>query len=1364
MRALRLGLLCLLLSASASAQPLAREDVPEPLRPWIDWALHGQEGQTCPFLNDRDEHACVWPGRLSLVLDASGGSFTQDVFVAVESDVPLPGGGNGAWPEDVRAGGEPASVAPSGAQPVVRLPRGSHRLSGRFAWSALPPGLRVPPTTGIVELTLAGQRVAQPRRDADGQLWLRDGRAGAAQPVAANHVDVEVHRRLQDDVPRRLETAILLRVSGEAREEQLGVALPRGFVPIALDSPLPARLDPDGHLRVQVRPGRWQLRLGARLAERGDEFAAPAQDEGALWDASEIWSVALAPQLRLVDLEGAPAVDPMQTEMPPDWRQLPAFRLEPGVTLRLVEKRRGNEGSAADQLALQRTWHLDFDAGGATVVDELSGTLRSSLRLEMGEQTALGRVAIAGQDQPITQRAGSARLGVETPLGPLALEADSRVEGGARRLPAVGWAHDFDQVAATLMIPPGYRLLHATGVDDARSTWISRWDLLSIFFVLLIGVATGRLLGWKSGLLAFGTLALIWPEAGAPKLVWLALVVAEALRRVATPGRAERVAQLLHLSVLVVLTVIAVPFAVRQLRAGLFPALERPYYSAEAPAAGVVGGEFDMEPAAPSVVDKMAAPEVAKRRVLMEERPAQEGRESSYAWSYSSKSSFAPDPAATIPTGPGRPDWTWEAVRLTWSGPVRQDHELGLWLVPPWANALLAVVRVLLLAALAGIFLRAWRRTGGGAGAAPGAPEPPPTSPSAAVSGVLVVLALLVPAAARADLPTPELLSQLRDRLLEAPACQPRCATLSRLALAVQPSRLDLRLAVDAAAETGVPLPGGGTGDGAWLPGSVIVDGAPASGLFRDAQGVLWLRVVTGRHELQLSGPLPARATVELPLPLAPHRVSLASPASGWTLVGIRPDGSASGALQLVRDSGGAAPEGHLEATAIPAFVRVTRSLELGLSWASTTTVARVAPPEGPILVEVPLLAGESVTTPGIKVEGSRALVAIAAGETAAHYASTLTIAERIALEAPAALPWTEVWEITAGPLWHVEATGIPPIDAIVEGSRARTYRPWPGEKLSLAVERPAGHSGATLTLDRSQLRLSPGLRASDAQLTLSLRSSRGGQHAVTLPEGAQLTSLAVNGEAQPLRQEGRRVPLALTPGAREVALGWREPRGVSVLERGSAVDLGADSVNAHLEIDVPQKRWVLFTGGPRLGPSVMFWSALAVVAGLAWLLGRLRWTPLRTRHWLLLGVGLTQAPFAAGAAVVGCLLLLGWRGRNAERLGALRPLLFSALQVALVLVTLVAAGALVFAIQQGLLGTPEMRIAGNGSTSTALRWYLDRSGALLPQPWVLSLSIWWYRAAMLAWSLWLALALVGWARWGFAQWSAGGAFRPAKS
>ncbi|HEU4427256.1 MAG TPA: hypothetical protein VFT98_00755, partial [Myxococcota bacterium] len=1130
--------------------------------------------------------------------------------------------------------------------------------------------------------------------------------------------------------------------------------------PTALDSPLPARLDADGRLRVQVRPGEWTLRIRSRLTERADVFGPPKQPSGVRWDGAEIWAVALAPELRLVDVEGAPAIDPTQTEMPADWRAFPAYRVDPGAELRFVEKRRGNEGGAADQLKLARTWHLDFDGGGATVIDSVTGTLRTSLRLEMGERTALGRAAIDGKDQPITQRAGSERLGIETALGALALEADSRVEDGVTRLPAVGWDRDFDALSATLMIPPGYRLLHATGVDEASDTWVSRWDLLSIFFVLLIGVAVWRLFGAQPAALAIAALTLSWNELGAPQLTWLALAVLEALRRVAPPGRLARAVRFAYLAALVVLAVIAVPFAIRQVRVGLFPALERPYYGAgilEVPEeafrqqVGALAKQTTLADTAAGAADEGG---LAAR--LPASVSSREGR-----YDDDSKSSLEPDPAATVPTGPGRPDWTWEQVGLAWSGPVTRDQQLGLWLIPPWANALLAVLRVLLLLVLAREFALAWRRgeRGGDSGAAPASPSDAPVGGSGAAA-LLLGFALLGPTSARADLPTPELLESLRTQLLEAPECAPRCATLTRLALGVAGERLELRLAFDAAAETGVPLPGGGTSEGAFVPSAVIVDGERASALMRDGGGALWLRLAAGRHEVQLSGPLPPRATVELPLPLAPRRVSLA-PLAGWAVVGIQPDGTAAGALQLVREARAARADAKLEATEIPPFVSVTRALELGLSWRVRTRIARIAPEHGPIVASVPLLAGESVTTPGIRVERGRALVTIPAGESALAYESSLAIAERIELAAPPSVPWTEVWQVAAGPLWHVEASGLPPVDELREGERSREWRPWPGEKLTLATSRPAGHAGATLTIDRSTLALAPGLRATDATLTLALRSSQGGQHAVTLPEGAQLTSLRVNGEPQPLRQEERRVPLTLAPGSREVELGWREPRGIGAFFRGSALDAGAPSVNANVELAVPQNRWVLFAGGPRLGPSVMFWSTLAIVAGAAFLLGRFTFTPLRTRDWLLLGVGLTQAPLAAAAPVVALLLLLGLRGRHAARFSALRPLAFGFLQLALVGLALVAAACLAFAIQHGLLGTPEMRIAGNGSSSFALRWYLDRAAPELPAPWVISLSIWWYRAAMLAWSMWLALALVQWARWGFAQWSVGGMLRP---
>ncbi len=1378
-----LALLALCAGRPAAAAPLARTDVPEPLRPWIDWVLAGHEAEACPFLHSSGERQCVWPSRLELDLDASRGRFEQELFVAAESDVPLPGGSAepAVWPEDVRVDGAPVPVLDLAGRPGVRLARGLHRVSGRFLWTLPPPVLAIPPETGIVRLRLAGKGVPFPRRDTQGRLWLREPETSArAREPRESHIEVDVHRRVVDEIPLRLETVVTLRVAGESRDELLGRALPDGFVPLRLEGPLPARLDPDGRLRVQVRPGRFTLFLDARHEGPVQALGLPAQPAAdaapGVWDASEVWAVETRPELRLVDVEGVSPVDPTQTELPEEWRHLPAYRLEPSDRLRLVEKRRGTAGGAADQLSLERTWHLDFDGGGASVSDRIQGTLRTATRLEMGARTALGRAAVNGADQPITRRAGSELLGLEVPLGPAQIDSDGRVEAGGGRLPAVGWAHDFDAVLGSLELPPGWRLLHAGGVDRAVPTWIGRWTLLDLFVVMVIAMATLRLYGRAAGTLAFVTLALSFTEPRAPQLVWVAVLAGEALRRVVSAGRLASAVRIFHAAALALLVVYAVPFAVSQIRSGLFPVLERPGVSAEPRAAIEAPVDVTMQ------VEEMRAEETGREagapvlRSRPEARPSQPGvvaeqveaskvrrymdaERVSKAVASERYAGFAPDPEASIPTGPGRPDWSWTRVALAWSGPVQQDQELSLWLVPPWANGFLAVLRTALLAALALLVLRDLRgRFSGLLGG------------TARVATTLAALLALLSSPARAEFPSPELLNELRTRLLEQPECHPSCATLARLALGVEPDRLALRLSVEVTAETAVPLPGGSGGgnEAGFVPDVVAIDGRPADALRTDAGGRLWLRLGPGSHTVLLSGALPPRATLELPLPLRPHRVEIVGTPRGWTLVGVHPDGRTGGALQLVRDSGPQPEAGRdaerLEPTPIPPFVRVERTLHLGLTWQLHTSVSRVAPAEGAIVIEVPLLAGESVTTSGVRVRDRHALVTLQPGAGDAGWSSLLPAAERIVLAAPTSVAWTEVWRLEAGGLWHVESEGIPPVDLPSEGRRFREWQPWPGESVTLAVERPAGAGGGTVTIDRSQLTLRPGLRATDATLALALRSSQGGQHGVTLPEGAELTEIRLDGVVQPLRQEGRRVPIALAPGTREVALAWREARGIAALLRGSDLDLALPSVNAHARFEMPENRWILFTGGPRLGPVVLFWPVLVVVAGLALALGRIRWTPLRARHWLLLGVGLTQAPLPAAAVVVVWLLALGWRGRQAGRVAGGSALSFDLVQLLLAILTVAALAALVFAIQMGLLGAPQMQIAGNGSSHGTLRWYQDRADVLLPQPWVFSLSIWFYRVAMLAWSLWLAHSLLGWLRWGFQQWSAGGLWRPLRS
>jgi hypothetical protein len=84
---------------------------------------------------------------------------------------------------------------------------------------------------------------------------------------------------------------------------------------------------------------------------------------------------------------------------------------------------------------------------------------------------------------------------------------------------------------------------------------------------------------------------------------------------------------------------------------------------------------------------------------------------------------------------------------------------------------------------------------------------------------------------------------------------------------------------------------------------------------------------------------------------------------------------------------------------------------------------------------------------------------------------------------------------------------------------------------------------------------------------------------------------------------------------------------------------------------------------------------------------------------------------------------------------------------VACAVLAVVAIAAVVAAVPQGLLAQPDMRIIPAADRGE-LSWFVDQTPSALPSPAVLSVSLWWYKIAMLAWALWLSFALTRWIRW----------------
>jgi hypothetical protein len=1386
---------------------IAPEDIPEPLRPWVQWVLQGHETERCPFFQGREsERNCAWQSPLELTLETKGGTFRQGWTVQAKTYLGLPGDVD-HWPQQVMVNGQGAAVVLHDETPSIFLLPGSYMVTGSFQWDKLPDAFPIPDETGIVQLTLNGTRVDFPRRDDSGSIWLgRETGEGAAE----DRLEIRAHRKMVDDIPFVLTTKISLDVSGKPREILLNGALLPGFIPLSLTSSLPARIESDGKLRVQLKAGTWEIEVEGRFQGPVQALEFPQFSEP--WPTDEVWVFEARNDLRLVVIVGVPAVDPQQTTLPDDWKSLPAYRIQPGAKIRFEEKRRGDSDPAPDQLNLQREWWLDFNGSGFTVQDQISGTLNRSWRLEMNPPVQLGRVTVTGKDQFITRLPGDPRSGIEIRQGRVSLISESRLDQRKLAVPAVGWNQDFQQVSGALNLPPGWRLFAVSGADHVPDTWVNQWTLLQLFLVLITALAFWKLWGMKWGIVTLFTLALIFPEENAPQWIWLIVLAGFALLRVLHSGKIHSLLKLYKWVSLIVLLVFSIPFMIQQIRVGMYPALEHPYVSMPGPvpvtAQAKAEGMAQPVPMAPAPAKQMRAadeemeaapPPPEEGMVQRENLPISSLGKTKIFYTQKSQLNLQEQrPGAKIQTGPGLPRWSWNRVSLEWSGPVEKSQTLRLFLLPPWVNLILAFVRVGLLVALllcllgiSGSILRKFfkRRLPANTGHSTMAGLPANVDKDSKMAGlpanvdkdskmaglVLVLLFFLgtgvglgaFPTRAHADFPSPDLLNELRTQLLEAPECFPLCASISRMELEISPNQFRARLELNAQAEVAVPLPGSAK---EWIPQTLLVDGQAYSGLLRYGEEQLWIQVGPGVHQVLLEGPLPDQETVQIALPLKPYFA--AAQVEGWTLAGIHEDGQVDDNIQLTRlpamaglqRSAETLPAGAMTGGngALPPFVLVNRQLVLGLTWEVITRVVRVTPAGTPVVLEVPLLEGESVTTPGMRVEQGKVKVNLSPTATELEWRSVLAETKQINLKAnEVATNWMEIWQLNVSPVWHVTLKGIPRIHSSnPEGMIMPEWRPWPGESVTIEVGRPEGVEGPTLTIDQSTMDLTPGLRFTEFSLRLNLRSSLGGQHTLTLPPDAQLQTVTINGNLQPIRSDKGKVILPITPGSQEIELKWQQPAGIKNFFRAPGVDLGLNSVNAEIQIHMSNNRWILFAGGPRMGPAVLFWSLLMVLLLFSFGLSRLGWTPLGLFSWILLGLGISQfpeLPVVASVFVAGWLLALGWR-KNMVEVG---KFWFDLRQIVLVFYTLGALIVLFVSIHQGLLGLPDMQISGNGSDALVLRWFQDRSSSTLPRPWGISVPIFYYRLAMLAWALWIAWALLKWLKWGWNCLSEGGLWRP---
>lgn len=1350
----------------------SKGEIPEALSPWRAWALWDvPPSQGPPPFDDPNQHLRVWPSVLRLEVFADRAQWQFKVEVYDDGWVEIPGEID-VWPQNVRSESGALPVLLRNDHPAVHLKAGSHQLRGEFRWSDIPQKLMLPQSIGIISLQRDGSEVALPNWDTAGILWLNRQQPEEAQQ---NLLSIKVYRLLEDGIPLWLRSQLELSVSGKSREEDLGCILPDGWQLASIESQLPVAVDEQGQMRVQVRPGTWKVELIAFRTSDFKQFQYAAGVRPIV--ATELIGFQSKPAIRVAEIEGLQAIDVQQTTYPDNWRSWPVYQWSTDASFKLIEKMRGQGAQKPKGLTVERHFWLDDDGKGLTFQDRLSGQLQQAWRLDIADSHELGVVRIDQQRQLITSNPVSGNQGVEIRSRNPRLEALGRIER-SDTIPATGWLADVDFLRLKLSLPPGWRVLTVLGADNVDGDWLTAWTLLDLFLVLIFSLAVYRLWGIPAGLLALIAFGLSYHEPGSPRWTWLFLLMPVALLSVIGEGVGKRWLNAWRYLALGLILLNLLPFIAQQVQVLLYPQLEPvgvPYR--QRVMFPWIGATYELSS---KTVDAMRE-DAPSWRTDSSVAKAQVERKMTI-----DQDNLAFDPAARTQTGPARPEWSGNEISCSWSGPVTIDQQISPIYISRTAHRILIFVRCVLLLLLAAVLC--------GLRLPLGLIRKKRNLPGAATGAMVLLMWVISANNGQAQFPDQGMLDKLRERLLETSDAFPNAANIADLVLAVQDGKLSMDLEIHSAAEVAVPLPGKLP---LWSPISVdfqdavTADSAPVaetsnpasspskvSGAIvcRRQDGHLWVIVPSGVHKLRVVGNLADSNEWVLAFPLVPKHITVTAPQ--WQVVGLKSSGLPESQLFFSKVEKSNEDQVLYDQRIYKPIVLVERRLEIGLNWKIQTKVTRLSALGKAISLKIPLIAGERVVSSTTEMATDTMDVNLAADQAESTWDSAVEITDKLTLKAAdseaqalgentASRPksngdYVEKWVLVSSPVWNITHLGPAPIYETTAGDLIPVWHVWPGEQLTLEIRRPKAISGQNLTVRKIAQATSLGARQRNTTLEMEVESSIGGDFVIDIEPEADITSLTVNKRKQPVRRNAAQLIVPLQPGLQQVDVSWELKQPLQTKVMVDAVKLPVSGANVTTILEVPENRWIIWASGPLRGPAVRLWIFLATAVFFALLLGGQRLSPLKRYEWVLLALGLTQVHVSAVLIVVAWLLVLGWRGQtNPFHLVRWQ---FNFMQILIVLLTVVVFGIFLVVVGKGLLGNPEMFVAGNGSYNNYLNWFEPKTRGELPQPSIISVSIWFYRLAMLLWALWLASALLRWLQKGWLSFSTGGRWRSPPS
>ena len=1317
-----------------------------PMDKWESWILADHQQHDCPWVMAKGENrVCIWPSKLVLKASDKGGAFTYTVDVYEKNAfITLPGNVD-HWPTNVVVNGIAAPVVERNRLPHIAITAGHYEVSGNFSWHKRPGQLTIPRHVGIVSLRVDGKTRVVDRRNT--QL-IFSSKSDGSQKKANDSLSVEVFRLLDDGVPVRMSTHITLSVSGKAREIVFGSVMLAGTEVLHIQSQIPARIDADGTMRAQVTAGEHTIQIHSRFTVSPDSITTKKLTNE--WPEYEYISFKSATDVRQAKLSGPVSIDTTQISIPRGWEEFPTYRMGSGETLNIETEYRGDHSPVANELHVKRDLWLDFDGAGITALDRISGKMNKGWRIDAAKGTNIGRATV--DSAPVLITMNESLEGIEVRSPNIELEAVTRT-ASTSGFSASGWDARSDKYNATLHLPPGWRVLHASGVDRIWGTWLSKWDLWDVFLVLITVSVTRKLIGNAVAVLAGGAFLIVLHEPGTPLLIIPLLLMVIALLPVVS-GKIKSVLRSVGGVLGVVLALSVIAFAVSTFRLAIYPSLERAEigtYKQSNYERSI--SQVTSSSVTPVMLDDSGAVvrKKSKGQNMRPEESAEKRKQSLYQVTENDR----------VQTGPGLPTWTWNSVTFNASGPVPANQTLSIYYSSPLVTSIWRVVSVFLVALYAGMVIMRLVRLSQFKGV-----EGSGMAGTASVLAMGFVILLGVsgsPNTMAQEYPPKYLLDTLEKRLIKAPDCLPSCASLNDGRIVVSGRKITIQFSAYTDADTALPLP---HGHGTWELGLVSENDKALP--LRKKGNKLFVRLSKGHHLIKVQGKIIAdQATVGFPLAIHNMQVS----ASDWAVEGLI-DGRVKNSILTLRaiDKNASQKVDTLKADPAPEFVKVRRHFVFNKKWNVETTIQRISPKQGAISLPVKLIQNEKLLKDMGAVKNGEIVVQLGHRQKYVSWLSSIEPTDRLQLKASDGAIYLEEWSFTPSSLWRLTYEGIPPVKPNTDANAFEPiFKPWPAETLVVDVRKPAGIPGDTHTVESAVLKVNAGNKLQRSTLTLEIRSSLGTNYTVTLPEGSEVLKFKVDDRAMntPL---GREVKIPLQPGSQSVVIEFQSLADMGVVSYSPEVILPDGATNVRVQYVLPKDRWPLYLHGPAIGPAMLYWGVLCVIVLGALALPRLASAlnfnmPIAMTGWLLLGVGLSTVN-GYGVLVIAVMFFMLAARKQLIKPEAMAPLNFNMMQCAIVAWVGLAVLCMVAAIPMGLLSNPEMKVVGNGSSSHFYNYYQDIVGVPegFPSVTVVSVPILAYRGVMLLWSLWLSTQLIRWTGWGWGCFSEKKSWMPTKT